>query len=188
MRRVMAFAAPLAAAMWCACTSTAGAAITASETVTGGSLSFINSTPATITFNGITLSGTANQTDTQTQLFDVDDARGTGVGWNITATSTTFTDGSGDTLPTTATTIQSAPTAACDTSVTCTVATNTGLSFPYTLPAAGTAPTATKMFNADTNTGLAAQSFSPTWQIAIPANSKAGTYTSTWTFSLTTNP
>lgn len=166
----------------------AASAVTASETLTGGSLNFINSTPADITFPGVTLSGTANQTDTRTQLFDVDDARGNGAGWNVTATSTTFTDASSDTLPTTATTVQSAPSASCDASVTCTTATTTGLSFPYTLPAGISAPTATKLFNANTGTGLAAQSFSPSWQIAIPANSRAGTYTSTWTFSLTTGP
>jgi hypothetical protein len=158
-------------------------------TLTAGSLAFINSTPAaTITFPATTLNG-ANQTVSATLAFDIGDATGSGSGWNVTATSTTFTSGS-HTLPTTATTVPSAPTPSCDASAAgCTVATNS-VSFPYTLPAATTAPTATKLFDASANTGMGDQSFTPTWSLAIPANAVAsGTaYTSTWTFSLVSGP
>jgi hypothetical protein len=164
----------------------AAVAVSASATLTGGTLAFVNSTPSAVTFPSTTLDGT-NKTVSQTQNFDVSDARGTGAGWNITATSTTFTSGS-DTLPTTAATIASAPGATCDSGVTCTTATASGLSFPYTLPAAATAPTATKLFNAAANSGMAAQTLTPTWTLAVPAAAKAGTYTSTWTFSLTSGP
>lgn len=165
------------------------ASTAASVTLSGGSLAFINSTPAaTLTFPATTLNGT-NQNITSTLAFDVGDATGSGSGWNVTGTSTTFTSAA-KTLPTTSTTIQAAPTASCDTGAAgCTTAT-TNVTYPYTLPAATTAPTATKLFNATANTGLGNQTFTPTWTLAIPANAVAsGTpYTSTWTFSLVSGP
>jgi len=161
----------------------------ASVTLSAGSLAFINSTPAaTLTFPTTTLNGT-NQTVTSTLAFDVGDATGSAAGWNVTATSTTFTSTT-HTLPTTATTIASAPTASCDTGAAgCTPAT-TNVSYPYTLPAATTAPTATKLFNATANTGMGNQTFTPTLTLTIPANAVAsGTaYSSTWTLSLVSGP
>jgi WxL domain surface cell wall-binding len=165
------------------------AATAASVTLSAGALSFINSTPAaTLTFPTTTLNGT-NQSITSPLAFDIGDATGSGSGWNVTATSTTFTSTT-HTLPTTATTIQSSPTAVCDIGATgCATATAT-VTYPYTLPAATSAPTATKLFNASANTGMGNQTFTPTWTLAIPANAVAsGTaYTSTWTFSLVSGP
>lgn len=164
-------------------------ATTASVTLSGGSLAFINSTPAaTLTFPATTLNGT-NQTITAPLAFDIGDATGSGAGWNVTATSTTFTSTT-HTLPTTATTVQSAPTPSCDTGATGCATATTNVSYPYTLPAATTAPTATKVFNATANTGMGNQTFTPTWTLAIPANAVASAtaYTSTWTFSLVSGP
>jgi len=62
------------------------------------------------------------------------------------------------------------------------------ISFPYTLPAGSTAPTATKLYNAAANTGLGNQTVAGTIRVAVPANAYAGTYTSTWTFSLVSGP
>jgi hypothetical protein len=161
-------------------------AATATATLTAGSLAFV-STPPNVSFSA-TLDGT-NKNATATQALDVSDSTGSGAGWNITSTSTTFTTGGGtpSLLPTTATTIQSAPTVACDASVTCTPATNS-IGYPYSLPAAGTAPTATKMFNAAVNTGMGNQTVTPTWRLSIPGNTVPGTYTSTWTLSLVSAP
>jgi len=161
----------------------------ASVTLSAGSLSFLNSTPATsITFPATALNGT-NQSVTAPLAFDIGDATGSGSGWNVTATSTTFTSTT-HTLPTTSTTIQSAPTAACDTGATGCAPATTTVSYPYTLPAATTAPTATKLFNASASTGMGDQAFTPTWTLAIPANAVASAtaYTSTWTFSLVSGP
>jgi hypothetical protein len=183
------------AAVACAVAASLGvassaSAATASETVSAGSLSFINSTPGNIAFPGVTLNGT-DQVKTQSQGFDVSDATGSNSGWAITATSTTFTAGGTHTLSNTATTIQSAPTDACDASSSCTLATN-AISTPYVLPAAATAPTATKMFNAATNTGMGDQTITPTWSLAVPSTTWAGgsgsPYTSTWTFTLVSGP
>lgn len=161
-------------------------AATADATVTGGTLSFINSTPSDVTFPGVTLNG-SNQTVSQTQTIDISDARGTGVGWNVTATSTLFTDG-GNVLPSGSVTIPSTPAVACDAGVTCTPATPTGMSYPYSLPSDVVAPPALKLYNAAANTGLGAQTVTPTWNLLVPASARAGNYTSTWTFSLVSGP
>ena len=165
---------------------TAGAA-TGTATLTAGSLAFL-STPPDVSF-AATLTG-GDQTTTATQALDVGDATGSGAGWNIAATSTTFSTGGGSprTLPTTATTVQGAPSVACDGgAASCTTASN-AISYPYSLPAAGTAPTATKLYNAAVNTGMGNQTVTPTWRLAIPAGTFAGTYTSTWTLSLVSAP
>ncbi len=44
------------------------------------------------------------------------------------------------------------------------------------------------MYNAAVNTGMGAQTVTPTWQLVVPASAKAGTYTSTWTYSLVSGP
>jgi hypothetical protein len=161
-------------------------ATTASETLTAGSLGFA-STPGNVNFPSTALDGT-NKTVTAPQAFDIADATGSGAGWNITATSTTFTSGA-HALPTGATTIASSPGApTCDPNVTCTVGGSTAVSYPYSLPAATTAPLATKMFNAPAGTGMGDQTVTPTWTLAIPANAYAGSYTSTWTLSLVSAP
>jgi len=163
---------------------TGAEASTATANLTAGSLGFV-SAPPNVTFSD-TLNGT-NQTATTTQPIDVSDATGSGVGWNVTGTSTTFTSGA-HTLG--STTIGATPTVACDSGATCALATVNGtkVSYPYTLPSGATAPTATELFDASANTGMGNQTFTPTWSLAIPANTFAGTYTSTWTISLVSAP
>src|SRR4051794_12882789 len=119
----------------------AALAATGTANLSAGSLAFV-STPPDVTFNA-TLNG-VDQTTTATQALDVSDATGSGLGWNITATSTTFSTGGGSphTLLTTATTVQSAPSAVCDGGNACTTASN-NVAYPYSLPAGSSAPTAT---------------------------------------------
>lgn len=158
-------------------------ATTATATVTAGSLAFVSAPPA-VSFSA-TLNGT-DQTITAKQAIDVGDATGSGAGWNITATSTTFTSGV-NSLSNTATTVTAAPTDACDSGSTCTLSINT-ITYPYTLPAGTVAPLATKLFDASLLTGMGNQTVTPTWRLAIPANASPGTYTSTWTLSLVSGP
>ncbi|MFZ0971799.1 MAG: hypothetical protein WAN22_06210 [Solirubrobacteraceae bacterium] len=161
-------------------------ATSASETLNAGTLGFAT-TPGSVTFPATTLNG-QNKTVTASQPLDIADATGSGVGWNVTATSTVFKSGT-NSLPAGATTISSSPgTPTCDTGVTCTVGGATTVAYPYSLPAAATAPTATKMFNAPAGTGMGDQKISPTWTLAIPGNAYAGSYTSTWTLSLVSGP
>jgi len=164
----------------------AGASTSASASINAGSLAFVSS-PSTVSFSD-TLDGT-NQTATATQTFDVGDATGSGTGWNITATSTTFaTSGGTHSLPTSATTVSSQPSVACDASATCATATVSSLTYPFVLPAGSTAPTAQKLYNAAANTGMGDQTVTATFNLAIPANAYAGSYSSTWTYSLVSAP
>src|SRR5207253_2117558 len=100
----------------------------------------------------VTLNGT-DQTPTYTLPITVTDTRGTGAGWNLTITSTTFSTGGGSphTLATTASSITGV-TATCA-GGTCTNPTNS-ITYPLTVPAGSTAPAAVKAYNAAVNTGL----------------------------------
>ncbi len=161
-------------------------ATTASATLTAGSLGFA-STPGNVTFPSVALNG-QNRSVSASQPLDIADATGSGAGWNVTATSTLFTSGS-YTLPAGSTTVTSAPAAAtCDSGVTCTAAGSNSVSYPYSLPAGASAPTATKLFTAGLGTGMGDQTVNPSWTLAIPGNAYAGNYTSTWTLSLVSGP
>ena len=164
-------------------TSLPAVAATATATVTGGTLGFV-SAPANTGFN-VNLTG-KDVVATATQTFDVSDATGSGAGWNITATSTTFTAGSHSLSPTSVT-VPAVPTVACDSGASCTAASN-AVSYPYTLPAGATAPTATKIFSSTANTGLGNQTVTLSFSLAIPANAFAGNYSSTWTYTLVSGP
>ena len=177
------FAAALFAVGALVSTSLPAAAATATATVTGGTLGFV-AAPASTGFS-VSLTG-RDVVATATQTFDVGDATGSGAGWNITATSTTFATGA-HSLATTSVTVPSVPTVGCDSGASCTTATN-GTSYPYTLPAGSTAPTATKIFTAGANTGLGNQTVTLAFQLAIPANAFAGNYSSTWTYTLVSGP
>jgi len=158
-------------------------ATTGTATINAGTLAFVSSLP-NVSFSA-TLNG-LDQTISSTQALDISDATGSGAGWDVTATSTTFTAGA-KTLSTAATTLTAAPADACDGGATCTLATNS-ITYPYTLPAAATAPTATKLFNGAANSGMGNQTVTPSWKLSIPASTLAGTYTSTWTISLVSGP
>ena len=167
-----------------ACAPTAGAA-PSSAAITGGTFGFAGA-PPNVTFSA-TLNG-KNQTAAATEAIDVRDATGSGAGWNLTATSTTFALGA-HTLSTTATTLTAAPTVACDAGATCRKATKTAIvTYPYTLPAAAVAPTATRFFNSAVNRGMGDQTITPTWRLAVPANAYTGSYVSAWTISLVSGP
>ncbi len=125
-----------------------------------------------------TLDGT-DQTVSYAPLLGVIDARGTGGGWNLTVSATTFSDGSGHTL---APGSVASVTTACHAGSTCTAATNS-TSYPITIGG-----TASKFFSSAANTGLGKIDVTPTINVAIPGNAYAGTYTSTVTIAAATGP
>jgi WxL domain surface cell wall-binding len=158
--------------------------ITASANVTGaGSLGLSHGTTASVP--SITLDGT-DQTASYTLPLSITDARGTGSGWNATITSTTFSDGSGHSLTTSASSVASVS-SACVSGGTCTNPTN-AISYPLTVPAGTTAPAAVKLFNAAANTGMGRFTVTPTINVSVPGNSFAGTYNSTVTVAVTSGP
>lgn len=169
------------------CCGTAVAATTASPTVTGtvsaGALSLATSAAPTFSAN----LATGDQTPTYTLPLTATDTTGTGAGWNLTITSTQFTTGGGTphTLATNASTITGV-TSTCA-SGTCTNPTN-AVTYPVTIPAGATAPTAVKLFNAAANTGLGSFTVTPTAGVFVPASTFAGSYSSTLTVAIVSGP
>ena len=155
----------------------------ATASVTGGALS--ESTASTPSVSA-TLNGT-NQVPTYTMDIATNDRTGSGSGWNLTITSTTFSTGGGSprTLSNTASQVTSVASACAQ--GTCTDPTNS-ITYPLTLPAGATAPTAVKLFNAAIDTGMGDFTVTPTVGVTIPANAFAGTYTSTITLAVASAP
>lgn len=161
------------------------ATVSVSATVNGG---------GTLTVNGngspsfaLTLNGD-DQTKTYTLPVEVVDARGlaSGAGWNLTVTSTTFNDGSGHTFPAAASTI-TVVSPSCAATSTCNLPTN-AIGYPLALPSGAVAPAAVKYFNAASPTGRGRIDVDATVSVAVPANTIAGTYSSTVTVSIVTGP
>jgi hypothetical protein len=140
--------------------------------------------PATVAFSAVTLTGT-NRTATASGALAPSDMSGNASGWNVQATSTTFTNAASKTLPATATTVTAA--AATTASGNCDLPTNS-VAYPLTLPAGTTAPTAAKVYNAAIGTGGGPLTLTLSFQLAIPANAYAGSYSSTWTFTIASGP
>ena len=141
--------------------------------------------PGSVSATAVTLSG-SDQTTTYSLGLTVIDATGSGGGWKLTITSTTFTTGT-HSLSTTASNINAAPTVACTSGSTCTNPTN-GVTYPLGVPAAATAPTAVKFFNATANTGMGSFSITPTITVSIPANTFIGNYVSTVSVAIVSGP
>ncbi len=150
--------------------------VTATATVTGaGALSLSHGTTASVTD---TLDGT-DQSVNYTLPLTMNDLRGSGAGWNLTMTSTTFNDGAGH--------VPGSDFGFLDricgerlarAGGACTNPTN-AISYPLTFPAAATAPAAVKVFNAGANTGMGRFTVTPSINVSIPGNSYAGSYAST---------
>jgi hypothetical protein len=167
----------LAALTLTAATAALAGTLTTTATVSGTAGISLNlpSNPALTT----TLDG-SDQTASYAPGLGVVDARGSGAGWNLQISATTFADGAGHTL---AQGSVASVSQACKAGSTCTLATSTGISYPLTITT-----TAAKLFSAALNTGLGKIDVTPTIDIAIPGNAYAGTYTSTVTLAATTGP
>jgi hypothetical protein len=164
--------------------SAAAANVTATATVSAGSLTLSTSASPSVS---ATLDGT-DQAPSYTLPMTVNDSTGSGNGWNVTITSTTFTTGGGSPhLLSTSASTATAVNAACSGGATCTAATNS-ITYPLGVPAGSSAPTAVELFNAAADTGMGGFTVTPTIQVAIPANAYAGTYTSTVTVAVVSGP
>ena len=155
-------------------TATVSAGGAVSETDSGATPSFA------LTLNG------SDQTASYTLPLVVTDATGSGNGWNLTITSTTFSTGSA-TFPASASTITGV-TAACATNSTCTLPTNNVSNSNLAVPAGSTAPSAVKFYNAAASTGRGTVNVNATVQVAVPANVLAGSYSSTVTIAAVSGP
>jgi hypothetical protein len=158
-------------------------AVGVTGTITGGAALSVTSS-ATPSFS-LTLNGT-DQTQTYALPFTAVDPRGTGAGWNLSITSTQFSSGA-HTLPATASVISNL-TSGCSSGSTCTGPTNSVSWSGLAIPAASVAPAPVKFFNAAANSGLGSVDFNMTVSVTVPANTYAGSYSSTVTLSMITGP
>ncbi len=138
---------------------------------------------SSFSFGSVSLAGTPTATASGTML--VTDATGLGAGWSVSATSTLFNDGAGHTLPANAvrfTGISTTPVAGF-----CAAASNT-TGYPITLPAGAVPPTAAKIYSTGAGTGMGSFQLGATAQLTVPENAYTGTYTSTWTITVSSGP
>jgi hypothetical protein len=187
----------------CGTATPAGTSCEMTGTVTLSQGSLTLTSPPSLTWAG-TLTGLdqslvdMSSTD---QQYTVNDATGTGAGWHVTTSATTFTNGA-HTLPNTGTfvtngslalvTSTSAPTATC--SGTCTLPTNT-TSYPVAITTATTTPTPVTIYDTQASTGLgqiiiggSSQAHPVGWWVNVPASASYGSYTSTITMQITSGP
>ncbi len=167
------------------CTSTTPSGTTcgssstiATATVIPGTLS--ESADATTATSPLTLNGT-NQSTSYSFAINVIDARGTGAGWNLTMQTSQF-ETSGDTyqLSTTASTLNTVAAA-------CATGTCSASGGAVQVPGSDLS-TAAKIWSAGANDGMGSWTITPTVNVAIPANTYAGTYTSNVTVDLIAGP
>jgi hypothetical protein len=135
------------------------------------------------------------------QQYTVNDATGTGAGWHVTTSATTFTNGT-HTLPNTGTfvttgstssvTATTAPTATC--TGTCTLPTNS-TTYPVAITTAASSPTPVTIYDTAAATGLGQMVIGGStaanpigWWVNLPSNASAGSYTSTITMSIVSAP
>lgn len=158
---------------------TATVAVNAGNLTLGG-VTDVSAAPVTLTGD--------DQTTTYAMALTVQDARGSGAGWNLTISSTAFTTGT-QSMSTNASSIVVAPAVVCSgIGGHCTNPNDNAVTYPIGVPAGASAPPAVKFFNAASNTGLGKFTITPTITLFIPGNTYAGTYTSLVTIALNIGP
>lgn len=177
--------------------------LTGTLTVTAGALTL--TAPASLSW-AATLNGT-NQTVVDTtaadQQYTVTDATGSGAGWHVTVSATTFTNGAHtlanagtfvNTGSVTSVSATTSPTAACAAAVSCTLPTNS-TTYPVAITTAPTSPAAVTIYDTAAATGLGqiviggSTAANPVgWWVNVPANASAGAYTSTVTLAVVSAP
>lgn len=176
-------------------TAGAGCEAMAQAHINPGTLSI--KAPATLSWT-VALDG-YNQELGTTMRLTVVDATGSGGGWSAEATSTTFRDAStGATLPPTALTINGSSDSATATTVpadscttaapTCKLPELTDVTYPYTVPAGTTGPTATTFSTAEAGTGMGAIVLDCDAWLHVPADASSGTYTAILDISVVSGP
>jgi WxL domain surface cell wall-binding len=185
-----------------------GTAIPASSTCTMTGTVSLSAGPLTLTSPSslswsTTLTGVDQQlvdTNAGDQQYTVNDATGSGAGWHVTTSATTFTNGS-STFPNTGTfstngsvtsiTSTSAPSATCTAS--CSLPTNQ-TTYPVAITT-GTSPTPVTIYDTAAGTGMGemviggSTATNPVgWWVNVPASATAGSYTSTITMEIISAP
>lgn len=110
-------------------------------------------------------------------------------GWNVTITSTRFTTTTTPThtLSATASSI-SEVTVVCTAGQICLSMPQNTVVYPVAVPAGSPSPAAVKFYNAQNLSGLGTFDLSATISVTVPANTYAGSYTSTITLAYASGP
>jgi hypothetical protein len=156
-----------------------GAALAdATITVSGGSLSV---TPAAITFQAVTLNGGDQTSNGTTSAWTIADPTGTGAGYHVTIAATNFTDGASHTIP-----VSGFRATLLDANI----VTTSGNTKPTSSMTSATAlsTTAQTLVSAAAGAGMGTYTATPTFTLAVPANTFAGSYTSTVTVAIVSGP
>jgi hypothetical protein len=202
LRGLLAAVSPLAlVAVYLGVTPASAGAVTGTLTVTAGSLTLTS--PTSLTW-AVTLNGT-NQTAVDSvagdQQYTVNDATGSGAGWHVTTSATTFTNGTHTLLDSgtfvntgsiTSIAAATAPTATCV--ATCVLPTNT-TTYPVAITTAPSTPTAVTIYDTSAATGVGqvtigghAAANPVGWWVNVPSSAFAGAYTSTVTMAIVSAP
>jgi hypothetical protein len=178
-KRTMLGGVALAAVAVLAMPGTAFATPNGSATLTGGSL--VLAAPATVHF-AATLNGT-NQAASADQSIKVTDQTGSASGWQLSLSATQFVNADANplhVLAPDAVTDFGNDAGNCDAASSCVLADNiAGSESPITVNA-----TPVTIMNASADTGMGAQIWVHTMHLAIPASAHAGSYSSTWVYTL----
>jgi hypothetical protein len=176
--------------------------LTGTLSLTSGSLSL--TAPGALGWTAADTGLDLNLVDTGHTTYGVNDATGSGAGWHVTTSATTFTNSAttpASTLPstsfttngsTTSTTSTTGPGAVCATGATCLPPTNKLTGYPYTITTAAS-PTAVTVWDANALSGLGSITIGTSgapvgWWLNVPASTVAGSYTSTITMNIISGP
>jgi hypothetical protein len=187
-------------------TALASCTLTGTLTLTAGTLTL--TTDSTLGWSATVTGADLNLVDATTpdEIYTVVDATGSGAGWHVTTSATTFTTGT-VTLANTGTfstngsitskTAAGYPTTACTTGSTCTLPTHTTAptTFPVAITTATSSPTPYVIYDANAATGVGSIAIGGSgnsapvgWWLNVPGNTTPGTYTSTITMAVVTAP
>ncbi len=196
-------AAGTAGAAACGTATVAGTACTLTGTLgfTAGALNLTSPSALAWAATGSGFDQQLVDPTTAHQSYLVNDATGSGAGWHVTVSATTFTTGSvtlanAGTFSTTGSSTSisavTAPTAACSSGSTCTLPTDT-TTYPVAITTAASSPTAVTIYDTSAATGLGSITIgvgaNPSgWWVSVPSKTLAGTYTSTVTLEIITAP
>jgi hypothetical protein len=176
--------------------------MTGTLNVTAGTLTLTSPSSLTwaATLNG--LDQTVVDTTAVDQTYTVNDATGSGAGWHVTVSATTFTNTT-HTLPdtgtlvtgnTTSATDTTKPTAACAPGSTCTLPTN-NTTYPVAITTAPSTPTPVTIYDTAAATGVgqiviggSSAAHPVGWWVKVPATASPGAYTSTFTLAVISGP
>ena len=189
-----------------AATCDAGAACAATGTATVGAGALSLTAPGTLTWGAITAGAASTAVDAvpADESLTVDDASGSGAGWNVSLTATAFTSGA-NVLPTTGTfsvngsvglvTDATAPGDACTVAGDCTLPAFLTAPVTYPVPVTTDGTTPAIIYTADATTGvgsialgLASAGAPIGYWITVPGTALAGGYASTINLAVAYGP